>query len=268
MYPWRRILIPTDFSTAARWAFDDAVRMAASSGAELLILHIRATRTDNPSELRFPAGDSIYRYAEEQELNALRERVRQSHATVPVHLLVRMAPDPGKEVCRTASAEGVDLIVVATHARHHVAHLLVGSTTQAILSGPPAPVLAVRYGVKKHTGMRRLVVPVHFDQTSWSAAELASAIAAHEKSDVHVITVCSKNEGRDADAFLRGVTERWFSGATTHHAVVQSEDVADSVVDYCAKEDVDALFLNAHAELAPVAHTMIRKMGAPVMIVP
>jgi nucleotide-binding universal stress UspA family protein len=268
VYPWHRILIPTDFSTAARWAFDDAVRMAASSGAELLILHIRATRAANPSELRFPADDSLYRYAEEQELNALRERVKQSHASVPVHLLVRLAPDPGKEICRTAGAEGVDLIVVSTHARHHVAHLLVGSTTQSILSGPPAPVLAVRYGVKKHTGMRRIVVPVHFDQTLWSAAELASAIAAHEKSEVHIITVCPKNETRDAEEMLRGVAGRWFAGALTRHAVVQSDDVADAVVDYCAENDVDALFINAHAHLAPLAHTMIRKVGAPVMIVP
>ncbi len=267
MYPWRRILIPTDFSTAARWAFDDAVRMAASSGAELLILHIRATRSDNPSELRFPADDSIYRYAEEQELEALRERVKQSHADVPVHLLVRMAPDPGGEICRTASAEGVDLIVVSTHARHHVAHLLVGSTTQAILSGPPTPVLAVRYGVKKHTGMRRIVVPVHFDQDSWTATDLASAIAAHEKSEVHIITVCAKNEKRDGNELLRGVTER-FAGATTKQSGVLSDDVADAVVDYCAEQDVDALFVNGHTELAPLTHSILRKVGAPVMIVP
>ena len=268
MYPWRRILIPTDFSTAARWAFDDAVRMAASSGAELLILHIRATRSDNPSELRFPADDDVYRYAEEQELNALRERVKQSHASVPVHLLVRLAPDPGGEVCRTASAEGVDLIVVSTHARHHVAHLLVGSTTQAILSGPPAPVLAIRYGVKKHTGMKRIVVPVHFDQESRSATDLASAIAAHEKSEVHVLTVCPKNEPRDASALLRGVVERAFAGVETRQSVVQADDIAEAIVDYCAKNDVDALFVNAHAKLAPLTHTMLRKMGAPVMIVP
>ena len=44
MYPWRRILIPTDFSTASEWAFDDAIRIAGSTSAELLILHIRMTR--------------------------------------------------------------------------------------------------------------------------------------------------------------------------------------------------------------------------------
>src|ERR1051325_6662542 len=54
MYPWRRIVVPTDFSTASEWVFDDAVRLAATTDAELVILHIRMTRTSNPSQLRFP----------------------------------------------------------------------------------------------------------------------------------------------------------------------------------------------------------------------
>ena len=74
MYPWRRILIPTDFSTASEWAFDDAIRLAGATGAELLILHIRMTRTSQPQELRFPADESIYAYAEQQELDALVRR--------------------------------------------------------------------------------------------------------------------------------------------------------------------------------------------------
>src|SRR5438445_9667498 len=93
MYPWRRILIPTDFSTASEWAFDDAIRIAGSSSAELLILHIRMTRTSQPEQLRFPAGDAVYEYAEQQELQNLRERVRRANAGVPTRLIVRKAPD-------------------------------------------------------------------------------------------------------------------------------------------------------------------------------
>src|SRR5438045_1918692 len=85
MYPWRRILIPTDFSTASEWAFDDAIRIAGSTGAELLILHIRLTQTAHPDELRFPAGDAVYEYAEKQELEMLRERVRRANASVARH---------------------------------------------------------------------------------------------------------------------------------------------------------------------------------------
>ena len=136
---FQRILIPTDFSTASEWIFDDAVRIAGSSDAELLILHVRMTWASHPGELRFPADPSLYEYAERLELERLRDRVRRANASVPARLIVRHAPDPGNEICRTAKSENVDLIVIATHARHHVAHLFVGSTTMAVLKDPPCP---------------------------------------------------------------------------------------------------------------------------------
>ncbi|HEX8253347.1 MAG TPA: universal stress protein, partial [Thermoanaerobaculia bacterium] len=86
---FRRILIPTDFSTASEWVFDDAVRIAGSSSAELLILHVRRTWASNPDELRFPADPSLYEYAEQQELDRLRDRVRRANASLATRLIVR-----------------------------------------------------------------------------------------------------------------------------------------------------------------------------------
>ena len=59
MYPWRRILIPTDFSTASEWSFDTAVDMAGSTGAELVILHVRSTWGNQPDKLRFRFSESF-----------------------------------------------------------------------------------------------------------------------------------------------------------------------------------------------------------------
>src|ERR1700745_2173738 len=80
-YPWRRIVIPTDFSTAAEWSFDSAVQMAGSTGAELIILHVRATLAATPEELRSPADDALYDYAEQYELEKLRDHARRANAT-------------------------------------------------------------------------------------------------------------------------------------------------------------------------------------------
>jgi len=171
---FHRILIPTDFSTASEWVFEDAVRIASASDAEVIILHVRMTWASHPDELRFPADPSLYEYAEKLELERLRDRVRRVSASVTTRLIVRLAPDPGNEICRTAKSENVDLIVIATHARHHVAHLLVGSTTMSVLKDPPAPVLAIRYGIRKRSSMNRVVVPVHLQQTSHSALALAA----------------------------------------------------------------------------------------------
>ncbi|HVG25005.1 MAG TPA: universal stress protein [Thermoanaerobaculia bacterium] len=256
---FRRILIPTDFSTASEWVFDDAVRIAGFSGAELVIVHVRMTRASNPDELRFPADASLYEYAEQQELDRLRERVRRANASLPTRLIVRQAPDPGREIADVALQEHVDLIVIASHARHHVAHLFVGSTTVSVLDAPPCAVLAIRYGIRKRAGLRRLVVPVHLEQPARPGLELASRIG----DDLHLIVICDEDDTARAEALLaelaaplRGV----------HTAVLQGTDADKEIVRYAQRTDADAIVLNAPKSEGKL--DIVRYATVPVMIVP
>ena len=267
MYPWRRILIPTDFSTASEWAFDTAIDMAGATGAELVVLHVRSTWTSHPDKLRFPADETLYGYAEQYELDKLRDHVRRANATIQTRLVVRKAPHAGQEICQAAKSEGADLIVIATHARHHVAHLIIGSTTMEVLDKPPAPVLAIRYGVARRRALRRIVVPVHLKQTSTAAAELAAAIAAHEGSEVHLLIVCTDAERAAAEARIDEVA-RLFAHAPTR-AVVKGKDIDAEIVRYTGSSGADALFLNAAAHtLSDLKQEIIRQVSAPVMVVP
>ncbi|MGZ7040907.1 MAG: universal stress protein [Thermoanaerobaculia bacterium] len=268
MYPWRRILLPTDFSTASEWVFDDAIRIAGSSGAELIILHIRLTRSGNADQLRFPADPSVYEYAERIELEKLRDRVRRANASVATRLIVKHAPDTGSEISRTATAEAVDLIVIATHARHHVAHLFIGSTTMSVITNPPAPVLAIRYGTKKRQSMRRIVVPVHLLQEDHAALELAAAVARREGSEVHLLTVCDEPRRSAAEKLLESFANGPLSGVSTKRTIVRGTDVEREVVRYVDRSDADALFVNAQTSVSPLKTDIIRQLSAPVMIVP
>jgi nucleotide-binding universal stress UspA family protein len=269
MYPWRRIVIPTDFSTAAEWSFDSAVQLAGSTDAELVILHVRSTRPSNPDELRFPAGDSLYEYAEKHELEKLRDHARRRNADVATRLVVQRAPDAGAAICQTAAEEKADLIVISTHARHHVAHLIIGSTTLSVLSGPPVPVLAIRYGIERRNGFGRILVPVHLNQHSTDAASLAAAIAKREKSEVHLIIVCDDGTRGPADSLLAEMTADLFAGVNVKPIVLQGKDIDSELVRYARGADADALFLNAAAhEISARKQDIIRQVDAPVMLVP
>jgi nucleotide-binding universal stress UspA family protein len=257
---FRRILIPTDFSTASEWVFDDAVRIAGTSGAELLILHVRRTWPSSPDELRFPADPSLYEYAEQQELDRVRDKVRRANASVNVRLIVRQAPDAGAEICRTATSENVDLIVIATHGRHHVAHLFVGSTTLSVLKDPPAPVLAIRYGIRRRTALQRVVVPLHLQQTSHRALELAANVA----KEVHLVTVCDDDDQQRAETLQREIASN-VPGAKT--AIIHGKDPAEEIIKYTAKNDIDAIFLNGAAEPSKRKIDVVRHAPVPVMIV-
>ncbi|MDB5693898.1 MAG: putative Universal stress protein [Alphaproteobacteria bacterium] len=259
---FRRILLPTDFSTASEWVFDDAVRIAGAEGAELVILHIRMTRTSRPDELRFPADPSLYEYAEQYELTKLRERVQRVNTSVQTRLVVQQAPDPGGAICRAAKDEAADLIIMSTHARHHVAHLILGSTTRNVITNPPAPVLAIRYGIPKRTALQRLVVPVHPKQVSTGALDLARRIAAEKGGELHLITICDERDLADAERHLAEVA----NGART--AVIRGSDIDSEIVRYAERVDADVVVLNAKQELSSLKVDVIRHAKTPVLIAP
>lgn len=267
MYPWRRILIPTDFSTASEWAFDDAIHIAGTTAAELVILHVRMTERDDPNQLRFPADDRVYEYAEKVELDKLRERARRANATVQTRLVVKKAPDPGGEICRTARNENVDLIVISTHARHHVAHLLIGSTTMSVLSDPPAPTLAIRYGIPKRRAIRTIVVPVHTKQTSDAAADLAAAVARRERAEVHLLIVCGDADRAAAEERINAVAAR-IADVHPKPAIIRGDAVDPAVVKYVREVNADSVFMNAQKELGTVKRDIVQQVDVPVMIVP
>jgi len=267
MYPFQRILIPTDFSTATEWVFDDAVRLAGTTGAELVILHIRMTRTSQPNELRFPADPMLYEYAEQYELDALRNRVKHANASIPTRLVVRQAPDPGAEICRAAVDEKADLVVIATHARHHVAHLIIGSTTMNVITNPPSAVLAIRYGIRKRSGLKRIVLPIHPQQMSRPALDLASAIAARGGAELHLLTVCEAADQQLAGEQLRDVLAS-LPELQAKTAAVRGTDVEKEVCKYVERVEADMLFINSSGEPGPVKRDIIRSVGCPVMIVP
>ena len=131
----------------------------------------------------------------------------------------------------------------------------------AVLAQPPAPVLAIRYGIRKRAALRRVVVPVHFEQTSHTALELAKRMNA----EVQLVMVCDEKDTTRAEEYLSGLASG-LTGATTH--VLQGGSPEKEIVRYAAKADVDAILLNAGKEPTDKKLDIIRHAPVPVMVVP
>jgi nucleotide-binding universal stress UspA family protein len=149
-----KILVATDFSDDSNYALSYAVEMAQRFSAELIVLHV-----DQPlapvmvSELN-PGLDlgAMNRIAEEQRLLALREvdktvdRLREKQ--LKVRGLLRVGA-PFLEIVTTAQNENVDLIVIGTHGRSGLAHVLMGSVAERVVRKTHCPVLTVRHPDRK-----------------------------------------------------------------------------------------------------------------------
>jgi len=134
----KKILFSTDFSHASDAALPLATSLARDHGAELLIVHV---------EEQAPAygGGEVY-YAlgpTSDELKEMLHHVLPADSKVPCehHLLTGT---PAKALVRFAKEHNVDVIVMGTHGRRALSHILMGSVAEAVVRRAPCPVLTLR----------------------------------------------------------------------------------------------------------------------------
>jgi nucleotide-binding universal stress UspA family protein len=146
MLALRRILVPTDFSPASDLAVDYAVGMAGRSGGAVEVLHVvdvtslatalaQALGTDRPDLRDRLIGEAERRLAE------VRAKCASSQVSASSHVLTGQA---ARAIAERAFNSGADLIVMGTHGRSGVAHLVLGSVAERVLRIAPCPVLVVR----------------------------------------------------------------------------------------------------------------------------
>jgi len=135
------ILVPTDLSSESKRALHYALSFAKEFGASVTLLHVvhaKCTALGRASDL---ALEDELRRGGASQLNALAHRFLGDE--VPCDLLVRIG-NPAAEIVSVARGLKSDLIVISTHGRTGLKHLLLGSVAETVLRHAPCPVLIVR----------------------------------------------------------------------------------------------------------------------------
>ena len=140
---WKSILVPTDFSAASFKAMEYAVTLAEMFGAKLTLAHI-VVPVAAPDLVYGPvAWDEAVAIKTAQERLAELKHSRGAAAARKVRTVVRRG-HPYSEIDQIAKDIGADLIVVSTHGRSGLQHLLLGSVAERVIRHAPCPVLVVR----------------------------------------------------------------------------------------------------------------------------
>lgn len=139
----KRILLPTDFSTNSDAATKYACELAMSFDAELHLLHT----IDIPYIPDVETGLDLSAY-----MNAMKADAKKSLAGLldpkwvagrkVIHAVIEGTPKV--EIVRYAKQHDIDLIVISTHGRTGLAHVLMGSVAENVVRTAPCPVLTVR----------------------------------------------------------------------------------------------------------------------------
>lgn len=148
MIKLKEILCPFDFSENAREALKYAIHlMLKDDDASLYLVHVVDSRV-------FDYGGPIY----EQELSVSMTVLDQSTREQLEKKLLDHVPEgiqnrvetiilfgvPFLEIIITAKDKNIDLIVIGTHGRTGIAHMLIGSVAEKVVRKAPCPVLSVK----------------------------------------------------------------------------------------------------------------------------
>lgn len=146
----QRILWPTDFSELATLAGRYAGALAELHAAELHAIHVLPPALGPdvsvvlPAELPAVPPDPA---VEQQCRAALQRSVGELVADRQVRSDVLIGT-PWAGICDYAARAQIDLIVLGTHGRTGLSHVLIGSTAERVVQHAPCAVLTVKAGVR------------------------------------------------------------------------------------------------------------------------
>jgi nucleotide-binding universal stress UspA family protein len=294
----RHVLYPTDFSESAVAALPLAARLARAHGADLHALHALVLHAADAVE-----ADKLFPKMEDAvgELDRWAESRMEAHlgkhdvSDLVVHEARERGFSAGAVILEYAEAFDIDLIVMGTHGRRGLRHLLMGSIAEEVVRRSSCPVITVRERPRLADAPwpSHLVAPVDFSEASDLALAYVRELAASSGASVdlvHVIEPVTVPDpyitGTAGFAFdVEAVRSNVQDALEERAASVLGEDVpcgihidvgrpAAMISAFAEERGADLVVMASHgrtglerALIGSVASGVIRRASPPVMIV-
>jgi nucleotide-binding universal stress UspA family protein len=144
---YTRILVAVDGSSTSDLALDEALKLARDGQSQLLLLHV----TEYPVPLSGEMDWMIERVPPQVFVDMAQRMLEKALARVRAAGMdaeIRQIDDVGRRIGNAIADEAVKwqagLIVIGTHGRKGIDHLLLGSVAEGVVRAAPMPVLLVR----------------------------------------------------------------------------------------------------------------------------
>ncbi len=295
----RRLLFATDFSDCAARAQEYALMLATACGASLDILHVLEFQPGMDPE--YPVN-SLYlgqlRKEATSHLDALVNQAARLGLKVQTHQVTGI---PSRQITVTAKERDIDLIVLGTHGRTGLEHVLLGSTAERVVAWAPCPVLTVRLEPAQllpnevqaaiaAPAIRKILVPIDFSDCSLEALEYAVQAAEQFGASVTILhvmepvsysldfTLIHAREARAqrerVEARLGELTAPLRRQGLHANYVLRGGIPVDSVLGWSREQAYDFIVMGTHGRRGishllsgSVAEAVLRRASCPVLTV-
>lgn len=251
----KNILVATDFSPEAHYAFEVAVQLARQTGGQLTLLHVLDAIEDSGggfSTTAAPVGeDSINQIfaiklieATKRRLNTLAAESLRLAPNVPVHEAVEVAR-VGEGILAAIRRHATELVVLGARGHGAMEHFFVSSTTERLIRLAPCPVLTVKH---QHAGyeVKHLVFPSDFSAEAERALDGLRAVrAAFPNATLHLLHVAAGDSGHIAEQQMRAFAEQHQLG-NCETAEVDASRTSEGIEEYAKQIGADLVVIPTH----------------------
>ena len=273
-----KILCPLDFSKCSKVALKNAIELAKKVNAELHLFHAILMYEDDSYKPDDRLHDNIVSYALIEDISNQKLKniaVDLAGDGFKVVTVSSRAFSAAEEILRYAEDNQIDLIIMGTHGRTAISHLLLGSVAERIIRMSKCPVLTFRKDWKDQGEYKSILVPIDFSDHSKLALQYALELAELYNSEItlfhafeqqmhpsfyasgktSMFEIDSELKQRAAEAMTRFRNESGKPAIDTKFAFAEGAAYHE-IVEYTKKKHFDLLVIATHG-LRGLEHFLI-----------
>ena len=250
------ILVPTDFSAEAHYAFEVALHMAQHTNGRITLLHVLelaepAGFSSSGSTVSSPNGsiDQIFAIklmeVTKRRLHDLMREAATWAPEVPVQDAVEV-DRIGEGILAAIEHHAINLVVMGTQGHGATEHFFVSSTTERLIRLAPCPVLTVKHQAGDFE-VRTIVFPSDFTEEATRATNsLHQVLAAFPNATLHLLHVASSRDEHDMRQYMQTFAQR-AQLPDVQMGMVTAKNTVAGIEEYARQVNADLVIIPTHA---------------------
>lgn len=238
----KRILVPTDFSPAAKNAYLYAKELSKKWGGKLEVVYcwtpILGTAT--PAATAAPADMTTLW---QKELDNFSDAV--GHPKSEAKLLPGFATEQIVDL-----SNEYDLVVMGTMGEHGALDQLFGSISSHVSREANCPVLLIPSDSKYGDGIHKMQYGVNYDGTEETKVRQIINFARHFDAEIHFVHVKTSDEDREGmlieDTLFADLFEQGTKGVRVQLITIENDDAMEGLHQYAADNEMDLSVIATH----------------------
>lgn len=298
MITMKKILYPTDFSRCANQAFWHALYLSRQYNAELHLFHATVLHDDdphNPASL-FPDIQKIHKQLQDISIKKMDYILESYHADdINVKKIEQRGFATAPSILEYAKNNDIDLIILGTHGRRNLEHLILGSVAEEVVQFAHCPVLTIREQKhpKKIEELENILIPIDFSKNAEQTLTYALEIATRYQTKLKCLHVVEQTvhpsfyimgansifdlmpdiKSKSVEAMKKLIRNSQKHNINVEY-YVEEGNPAHEVVKFAETNKIDLIVLSTHGLtglehflIGSVAEKIIRRAPCPVFTV-